>query len=239
MKITSLRLFVFAVVFLFASQVTHSQIPTVSVGGNSIALPPPEGFFRYDGKSARVDAVEQNLLPKTNRLLAVFGLEEVLADVLSDRFPKIGRHFSAQTERSLEVMTISPSLFAEFKPEMRNPITAQLEIYREAAKEIENNAASAAYAQTGILAKLRIGETIPLGIFDETKESLCFSMLSKAQISGIAGSYVTITACCVINVKDRLFYLYSSSPYREKADIEWARRSVQRWRDAVLKSNAQ
>jgi len=32
---------------------------------------------------------------------------------------------------------------------------------------------------------------------------------------------------------------YATAPYRGKSDIEWARRSVQRWRDAVLKANAQ
>jgi len=39
-------------------------------------------------------------------------------------------------------------------------------------------------------------------------------------------------------VSNRLIFLYAASPYKSKPDIEWAKRSVQSWRDAILKANA-
>ena len=200
------RLIVIAIVFLFAGQVTHSQIPTVSVGGIPIALPAPDGFFRYDGKSVKVDRFEQSFLDKNGRFLAMFGSEEVLADVLSEHIPKPGRRFSAQADTNLEVLAITPTYFAELKPEIRKSFATNPEILSEAVKELESGAASA-LPQFGILGKLKIGELISLGVFDETKESLCFSFLAKAKISEKAGSNITITTNCVVNVKEKLIFL--------------------------------
>jgi hypothetical protein len=48
---------------------------------------------------------------------------------------------------------------------------------------------------------------IPLGVFDDTGDSVCFSMLSKAQVSTISDRYASIIACCLIRVSNRVFYL--------------------------------
>jgi hypothetical protein len=78
-------------------RIASAEAQTVVVGGTTIALPSPEGFFRYDGKNTKVDSLEQQLVPKSNRLLAAFGSEEMLAEVLADRFPAKGRWFNAQS----------------------------------------------------------------------------------------------------------------------------------------------
>ena len=205
----------------------------ISVGGTTISLPPPEGFFRYDGKSAKVDSFEQRLVPPTNRLLAAFGSEETLAEVLMDHLPKSERHFAAESERSLESRDITPSFFAASKPSLRKTVSSPLdEKYRSVIKEIESNWSS------DIGASLRLGEMIPLGFFDDTSDSLCFSALTKVQVETTSQSYVSIAACCVIRVRNRAFYLFADSPYHDKSDIEWARRSVKRWRDAVFKAKS-
>jgi hypothetical protein len=222
---------VVACLFLTA-RIANAEDATISVGGTSIALPAPEGFFRYDGKSAKIDALEQRLLAASNRLLAAFGSEETLADVLLDHLPKIERQFRAQSERSLESVTVTPVSFNKMKPEIRNTVSSQAAKYHSLAKDIE------ASASIAIGSTLTIGEAIPLGVFDETTDSLCFSMLMKVKIAAISDSEVSIVTCCVIRVSNRVLYLTANSPYRDRSDIEWARRSVQRWRDAVIQANA-
>jgi hypothetical protein len=222
-----------AVALLFVAALTvHADSTTVSVGGSSISLPAPEGFFRYDGKSAKVDAFEQQFTPATNRLLASFGSEEAVAEVLLNHLPrKIDREFSAQTVRSIESHTFTPASFNQMKPELRNSLSST-EKYRSLVEALERNASVA------ISQNMQMGEIIPLGIFDDTSDSLCFSMLSKVEIAIIPDGYVSITACCVVRVGDRLVDLLVTSPYRDKSDIEWAKRSLQSWRDAVLRANA-
>lgn len=237
MKPARLRWTILIAALVLAARIAGADTATISVGGSAIVLPSPEGFFRFDGKSTKVDSFEQRLLPAGNRMLARFGSEETLAEVLIDHFPKIGRHFSAQSRRSFETIVITPALFNEMKSEMRKSLVAS-EAYREAIKELEANAFSATAPPFQPPMTLKVGEMIALGIFEETNESLCFSMLSKVQVSTRPDSYVSIVAVCTLRVGDRLFYLSSSSPYHDKSDIVWARRSVQRWRDAVLKANA-
>ena len=236
MNTTRFHLLLFAVLSLGSCSRAATPSPgtdAISVGGATISLPAPDGFFRYDGKSAKVDSFEQQFVSATNRLLAIFGSEETLGEVLMDKIPKSERHFAAESERTLETRNITASLFAQLKPSLRQTVSSPLdEKYRSVIKEMESNASFSAGAS------LRLGEIIPLGVFDETSDSLCFSAFTKAQAETISQSYVSIIACCAVRVKNRLFYLYANSPYHDKSDIEWARRSVQRWRDAVLKANS-
>ncbi|PYL05785.1 MAG: hypothetical protein DME33_15370, partial [Verrucomicrobia bacterium] len=237
MHATRLPLLILIATFVFAFQLEGADTAIVSVGGTSIVLPIPEGFFRYDGKSTKVDRLHQGLLPASNRMLAEFCSEESLAEVLLDRFPKIERRFNAQAERSLETLSVTPELFNEIKPELRKSMAVS-ESYRDVIKELERNTASAVATQFNLPMTMKVGEMIPLGIFDETDESVCFSVLGKVHVPTLPDDYVSITAGCILRVRGRVFYLFSSSPYHDKSDIAWARRSLQNWRDAVLKSNA-
>jgi hypothetical protein len=218
-----------AVCLFPAARIASAELTTVSVGGTSIALPSPEGFFRYDGKSAKVDASNQQAAPAGNRLVADFGSEEALAEVLADRFPKIERNFNVQTTRNIESLAFTPTVFDQMKSVLRGMVASQTQ-YRDVVKDIETNVSAA------IGSRFTLGDAIPLGIFDETSDSLSFSVLMKAQTA--SGNNVLIAACSVVRVNNRVVSLYATSLYRNKFDIEWARRSVQRWRDAVLAANA-
>jgi hypothetical protein len=224
-----LRILLAVACLFLAVQIVSADDTTVSVGGTSITLPAPEGFFRYDGKSAKIDTFVQKPLAASGiRLLAIFGSEETLADVLLDQFPKIARNFSAQTPVSLESSQFTSTSFSEMKPELRNTLSSMK--YRDLANEVETSI----HATLGT--SLTVGEMIPLGIFGDTGDSVCFSMLTKMQLASV--SYISVVACSIVRVNNRLVYLYASSLYRQKSDIDWARQSVQQWRDAVLKANA-
>ena len=115
----------------------------ISVGGTIISLPAPDGFSRYDGKSTKVDSFEQQFVPATNRLLAIFGSKEALGDVVKDQIPKRGRYFAAESKRSLETRDITASLFGQLKPPLRRMVSSPLaEKYLSVIKEMESNASS-------------------------------------------------------------------------------------------------
>jgi len=224
-----LRIPLAATCLFLAAQIANAENTIVSVGGTAIALPSPKGFFRYDGKSAKVDAFDQQAAGAGNRILAEFGSDETLAEVLAGRFPNNDLNFNALCTRSVESLAFTPAVFDQFKPVLRRIAVSQID--RNVVKDIETNVSVA------IGSSLKMGEAVPLGVFDETPDSVCFSILVKAQ--GRIGELVMITACSTVRVNNRVLSLYATAPYRGKSDIEWARRSVQRWRDAVLKANAQ
>ncbi len=175
----------------------------VSVGGINIVLPAPEGFFRYDGKSAKVDASSQQTTASGNRLLAEFSPEDTLADVLADRFPISERFFNAQSVRSVESLAVTPAVFNEMKPVLRSTFTSPTE-FRNVVNDIETRVSVA------VGSSLKKGEAIPLGIFEETPDSLCFSVLMKEQVDG-SDNLVVIQACSVVRVNNRVLALYSTS----------------------------
>ena len=229
-----LQLAILFAAWVVVIRLASAEEQTVVVGGTTITLPPPEGFFRYDGKNSKIDSLEQQLVPKSNRLLAAFGSEEMLAEVLTGRSPTKGRWFNAQSLRDIESSDMTPELFAALKGEMRKEIWPQMaDKDRDAIEEMDRE------ASTHLSGNLKAGEMITLGVFDDTADSFCYSMLGKAQLQTTTVSHgeMTIIALCIIRVRNRAFYLAAGSPYRDKSDIECTRRSVQQWRDAVLKAN--
>jgi hypothetical protein len=90
--------------------------------------------------------------------------------------------------------------------------------------------------------RVKVGETVPLGVFGETPASICFALLVKSQVMGPPLEEpigpITAVAGAVMLVHDRLLYLYANSSYEGKADAEWAREQVVAWRDAVAAANA-
>jgi len=159
----------------------------------------------------------------------------MLAEVLADRFPAKGRWFNAGSLRDIESIDMKPELFAALKREMRKDIWPPMtDKDRDAIEEIDRKASIL------LSGNLKSGEMITLGVFDDTADSFCYSILGKAQFQATTVSHdeMTIIALCIIRVRNRAFYIAAGSPYRDKSDIEWARRSVQHWRDAVLKANS-
>lgn len=116
-----------------------------------------------------------------------------------------------------------------------------LKSYGWTLKEVEADG-SAAAALSQRLTALKLGDMIPLGIFDETPDSVCFSMIVKAQAVASGPDqpppYIGVSAVCMMRVNNRVLSLGCGSQYRTKSDILWARSGVQEWRDSILLDNA-
>jgi len=177
----------------------------------------------------------------SDHLLAAFSSEDDLAAVLSGRFPRLQRHFVAGTDPNLETVTFDPELFGLLKQHLRSEYAGSLEKYRETITEIEKRGSSIVTLSPKF-AGLKIGDLIPLGAFDETKDSICFSMLVRTEVASSNGkdkvNTVAVSAVSMTIVRERLLALTCGAMYRDKADIEWARHSLQRWRDRILTANS-
>lgn len=220
------------------------EINRVNVGGTWILLPAPEGFFRYDGRSPKIDQYQNALASAgNNRLVATFGSESVLTDVLKNAFPSLDRYFAVQTVRDVEKDKMTESMFAEFKRMLRSQADALVrESSRQAAqmKDITSGALSKA-VQTPAYLKLR--EMTSQGAFDETLDSICLCVIAKLQ-AGVVETGAepvekfAIIADCSVCVRQRLIELTYYSIYNSPKDIEWAQTHLKMWRDAVIAANA-
>ncbi len=232
------------VLFVASSDVGPSaygnEIVGVTIGSVAIAIPPPLGFFRIDGKGGKTDRLLQATIPPDNRLLAMFGSERALAEVLSDRIPQGSRTFSAQVTRSVEQENIPREVIPMFAAKYRETaINAKLKTYVD---EAAATASSKLAAQLKTDARFKIGESIYLGVFDETPHSVATSSLLKVQMQGVEGvssqPAVAVVATVTLLVRNRLVLLFCTAPYRSGNDFDSVRRSILQWRDVVADANS-
>ena len=131
-------------------------------------------------------------------------------------------------------------LFGLMKQRFREQFSGNVEKYRETIEEVERRGSSVV-RMSPRFTELKIGEMIPLGVFEETKDSICFSALVRTEITPSNGKEklksVAVSAVSLTKVREHLVSLGCGAMYHDKADIEWARRNVQLWRDKVLGAN--
>ena len=204
----------------------------VVVGGRNILLPAPAGFARVDGLDPDVDRTVNAMLPASNRYIARF--DPPATDTTS-----AGRSFNAQVQRALESREIGARTFSEVKQDMKAEISRmEASIAREIAK-FSNRAEQALQDATDLNAAFSLSDVVMLGCFDDSPESLGFTMaMNVAMKAGDVDSKTRgVIAAVLVPVNGRLIYLYANSDYRSESDRQWAEKAVAAWRDAVVAAN--
>ncbi len=213
----------------------------VDVAGARINIPSPRGLFRFDGKSDHVDSMLKATLPPTHKILAVFGTEADLASTLMDKFPETGRQLFA--ESLVKTGYFTNAAWARVKSEFRADLQKNMEKVKssEIWPRIESGISQGASQDLGASVDFKIGDMIPLDIFEETANSICYSELLKARVRiGEAQEPITVIiyeAGAMAYVRERIVFLYASSVFKDNADIDWTRSSLRQWRDDVVAAN--
>ena len=218
---------------------TQSQddVSTVYVGGTPILLPTPKGYYRIDGKNEKIDAILRASVGKNVRPLAWFGSKVALAETISGKMsPDQGVSFQALTGTLIENVTVSPSKFQSLKQDVIKDSKAFVEGFD---KDYGETAGSEAMSLLlGKAASLRIGETIPLGVFDESPDSVSYSFLMKLNsVSADGKSKLTsifVSAQSHVLLRGRLIQLGCSTNYHNPSDISLVRDLLKQWKDSVV-----
>ncbi len=232
----------FLCLLLLSLGAARAEVALVKLGGRTLRIPRPEGFVRYDGKSAGIDGMQASFGPASNRILAAYGEPADLEQAVGDQFPRLSRSFNAQANWQYEDTALSSAEFATVKAALREQLEGLKSSAAASMSEVEKSASSAVSQKLNANVSVKLGEVAPAGVFAETPESLCFLVLVKSRLAG--GPLEdpidpnTATAGCVALVRDRLLYLYANASYDGKPDADWAREQIVIWRDAVLAANA-
>jgi tetratricopeptide (TPR) repeat protein len=209
------------------------------VGGAKINIPPPRGLFRFDGRSAHVDSVLKTGLAPTNKLLAAFASESDLASTLMDKFPEGGRQLFAQS--LIKTGYFTQASWVHLKSSFRDNLQADTGKLNssEVWSHIQSNIARGASQDLGL--EFSGAKLMPLEVFEETEDSLCYALLLKSQVRADdieePVTVVQYEAAAMVYVRQRVIYLYACSVFGDKADVDWARTSLERWRNDVVAAN--
>ena len=219
-----------------------SQINVVTLGEVGIRVPPPDQCQRIDGLSSDYDSYMALWLPPDQILLAQYGYTEDVDAVRKGDFPLGTTGFNVQAVQSLESLTVSKHDFSGIKRIIRDEFEDSLPPeFQEAMRQIEHNVSQALSGQIKQGMSFEVEQTIPLGVFDETSDSISMSALVKAKWTGpmlmTDVSSVTATSACMLNTRGKVVYLYCRSTYEGQKTVDWTQSAVMTWRDQIRESN--
>ncbi|MBN8419118.1 MAG: hypothetical protein J0L73_09400 [Verrucomicrobia bacterium] len=218
---------------LHAQEAAHSSSrEEVPVGGRVIKLPAPVGYERIDGLNPESDRMVEEMLPATNRYLARFHPPK------NDQ-PDMGRSFNAQVLRKVESQEIGERTFGDIKQQTKAEIEKSQESIRQDISKISGRAEKAFQKATDADAALSLSDVAILGCFDDSANSLGFTM--ALNIAAKAGTQSTknkvVVSSMIVPVNGRLIYLNANADFHSEADRAWAEKAVTSWRDAVVAAN--
>jgi hypothetical protein len=228
-------------VFRTALPAAESIKHEVTVGGQPLLIPPPAGFERLDGVDAKRDAIASELIAASNRMVIAFATPEAVAAIRRGEPDETPRNFNMQVTRSLENRAFTPAQFESYRADVEKDLENLDKKMNAALAKIHADASKSVSEKLRENVEFKIGESVPLGTFERTRDSLGFLVMFKS-MTKIAEKETTglrVVASLIVRVNDRVLYLYSASDRKSEADEVWVKSEALKWRDAIFAANSQ
>lgn len=207
----------------------------LQVGGTVLMVPVPAGFVAAGPRAPALTQLGQTLAPPGNRHLEIFVTPEAAATAAAGGQPELQRYFIMQTLRQVEGQQLSAADFAAVRDTIRQQhrtLLAQLD------PQIQQHLADAAgrlSAQAEQPLKLKAGQILPLGLFNDTDSTISLAAATVYQVQ--QGEQVvqvpTAMALTTLVRRGRLMYFYAYSQHRSEADVAWVRQATLGWSAAL------
>lgn len=215
---------------------TEAPPHVVSVGATELRLPVPAGFVEAARAMPKVRQLGETMTPPGNRLLAFFVKASGPDAGASDPASLLHRYMMVQTLRSAERTVLSKRGIEEVKAELRAQYKT---VYAQLQPKIQSDL-DAASQKVGAQAgrpelSVKVGEFVPLDIFDERPQSISFAALTKVTAkTALATQEVPLVIAMTTLVLDgKLLYFYAYSVYDGAADLAWVRSATTEWLAAL------
>lgn len=213
---------------LLASTVVSVAAIEVLVGGRTVTIPLPQGFVEATALSKSTREWAESWTPPDNRLLAVYVSEDDAGRIKKKSTPFLQRYMLVQVQRKWEKADVARSDFKQLQASLRE---SQETLYSQVRDKVDQLMSEKV--------NIKIGQTLPLGIFSEGEAHTSMSALTKNQVSTASGAteYLVAGGTNVINPADRVLFAYVYTVYEDKADLEWVKDISQTWTQDILAAN--
>jgi hypothetical protein len=219
------------------AQPKPASVPT-NVGGVELSLPLPAGYSTVPPSQPLLARLGENITPPSNRLLEFFISRDDIAS-LGLGTPIMARYFLVQTVRAVEGRVLSPEEFAQIRAVFRNQqaeVSKRLEPQKaELARGIGENVSR----DLGARIDLKIGDVVPLGIYEDTERYFSLGLMSRvqAQMGTRTDAADIVCVTTVLHARGKALFLYAYSRFNGPADVEWAKQASRAWTSDFLKLN--
>jgi hypothetical protein len=211
-----------------------------TIGGVAVVLPSPAGYMAPTENAGAMIAHAESVTPPTNRLLAAFFSPEDVAAVAAGNAPQMTRYFYVQTMRSMEAATFSAKDFSDVRDALRREQHDMLTRYRDGIQEnLDSIADGLSKKLSDPTIAIKVGESVPRGIFRDQDNAFGFASLVKLQfvIGGKKVEAPMAIAMTAVRVKGKLIFLFAYSLVHSAADETWTQASADAWTSSVLAAN--
>lgn len=189
-----------------------------SIGGTPIAVPLPASEMTEVGNDNRGLMVEVLNDPKT-RLVAAFVLTNDLPKLREARHDLL-RYATVIVPRGNEFRDIDVNDFRELKQMAGQTI----------GKVVDTTEQASASDSEPSLSK-----PMQLGCFFSKEDAYGFGM-AVSVVKGDTNRRMAIGGA-MLRVKQRFFFAYLYSEYKDEETVKWIRRATETWADAILRAN--
>lgn len=214
----------------------------VAVGTGSIMIPAPPGFADITTIAPETVAMFQDRNPTNSRILAVFATTADAGRILRGEKVTLKRYLIAQSVRSLEHITMTTSIFADFRKQMLIGFDELFEKNKPKRDALLDSAGHTMTKRFGDTGSIRVGQILPLGIDTNTAHRTSFSILTKYAFNNTGGKkseFVSVGTMSMVLLKNRIVYLNVFSTYESDDDLKWARDTSAQWSRASFDANSE
>ena len=177
--------------------------------------------------------------PPTNRLLGQFARRSDLKARSQGKLASFNRYFLAQTLRKIEDRIFSAADFAQLRSATKKQQAEILGKLEPRLADVTRDLEKRRSADTGSAVSLKIGDVVPLGIYQDAESFVSFGAMSRIQYQGggSADDRTVVNVASIMTVKGKILFLYTYARYTDSKDVEWARHASATWTNDVLAAN--
>ena len=203
----------------------------VNIGGVLFDVKSPAGFHEISAISPETRRMAETMTPPTNRLLGVFVSESDLKRVKKGDFPELTRYMLLQTFRQMENRIMSGPDFYQAASGIKKQQNTLQDSVKDKVGNLLDGATDKLSKEYDISMKMKMGEQIPLGIFNDQPKSFGFANLVKYQLEaeGVKSEHVVAGGTSMLLHKGKILFVYVYSTYKSKKDIEWVKATSIKW----------
>ena len=242
----SSRLLILAIIVLVASVSAPAQsheakvnVFSVRVGDKVIIIPPPEGFeeatTQFEQVKTRFTATEA---PQNDMLAAHLSVDDCKL-LRSGQNALFAQYTKVSVLRAARDLSITAPMFASIVADFRKNSSAYLDMnspqMQEMFKQWDRELSKLDAKDT----KTALSEPQNLGEFDNRAN--VYSVMLRMELNRASGSEQAkipmLAGVTYLKVKDKVIFVYTYRPYRERTDVEKLREFSIKWNNSILAAN--
>lgn len=211
------------VCFLSANPGICAEAVDVIVGDTRISLPAPKGFYEISKVSPDIRKIAEASTPANNRLIAVFISEADLGKIMKGEDANLDRYMLIQVHRASEGTNLPASQFQQLAQKLKQEQGTTVD--REKAQSQLNQLSGGISKKFGISLDIKVGQTVPLGVFADSPNFVAFATLAKYQTSTEKDKldYLVASSTSFIRASNRLLFAFVYATYGSQKDLDWLR----------------